>query len=143
MLNFVEFGLRRSYPHLLPVDVGLWEKFIHQYPGYFSQVAYDVHVGEGIIIPDGYDESLRGMAKTLTQKRIDVVGMAGGIAWIVEVKSYAGVTAVGQVMTYRQLLSQDHPNLTNIGMMILTDVFQPDMVGIMSELNISFVAVGQ
>ncbi len=142
MLDLVEFGLRRRYPHLLPIDVELWEKFVTNYPGFFGQVAYDVHVGEGITIPDNYSESLRGMAKTLTQKRIDVVGIKEDIAWVVEIKTYAGVTAVGQVITYRQLLSVAHHEFDNIGMMIITDMFQPDMTGIMGEHHISFVAVG-
>lgn len=143
MLNWVDFGPRRLYPHLLPVDAQLWEQFISRYPGYFKQVAYDVHVGEGISVPDGYAESLRGMAKTLTQKRIDVVGVMNDIYWVVELKTYAGATAVGQVVLYRNLLSVLLPEVTNIGMMIITDIFQPDMVGIMDQMAIAYVALGQ
>ena len=124
------------YPHLWDRDVHLWERFIDQYGNRFTQFAYDVRVGDGIEVDPSWPEWLQYDAKVLTQKRIDVVGYQPSTIWIFEVKPYAGLSAVGQVVGYMTLFSkQFKPSLPLQGA-IVTDVPQPDIDKICQELKI-------
>jgi len=93
-----------SYPHLLPRERLIWERFLADHAAEFQWFSYDIHVGEGLPIPSDDPDPYRRMAKYLTQKRIDVVAMGpGGVLWLFEVKPHLGVTAMGALVTYEVL----------------------------------------
>jgi len=123
-------------------DILLWNRFINAFPTYFEKVAYDVHIGKGVDVPPDLDPRLQDMAKILTQKRIDVIGVKNGVYTIVEVKQYAGTTAVGQLMVYHQLISEDYPFMVNASLLIVTDVLQPDMKDFCRVRKIDVVELG-
>jgi len=94
---------RRKYPHMIGEDVPVWERFIDAFPEWFESVDYDWRVGEGVAPAVDLGEPYKRMSKALSQKRIDVVGWNGDAPTIVEVKDRAGLSAVGQVLGYRDL----------------------------------------
>jgi len=142
MIKFVEYKRLRRYPHLLPVDAALWDRFIRFYPDVYEKVAYDVHLGEGVIPPLDLDVKLKGMVRLLTQKRMDVLGVMDGVLTIIELKSYAGTTAVGQLMTYRSLFQKQYADMPIPELLIITDQMQPDMDVVCRQFSIQIVEVG-
>ena len=94
---------RHWYPHMMPADVAIWERFIEKYPLHYDLVQYDVKVGS---LPD-FDTVVSpetgGDASALYKKKIDVVGFMGDDIDIIELKPRAGAPAVGQVKLYRKL----------------------------------------
>lgn len=93
-----------KYPHLMPRERLLWERFLAEHAGEFAWFDYDVRVGEGIPGPIDETDPWQRMRKALLQKRIDVVAMGpGGVLWLFEVKPHLGVTAMGALATYEVL----------------------------------------
>jgi hypothetical protein len=88
---------------MLPADVAVWDRFLDKHGFGFVGFRYDVHVGGEIEKRDEWTEKTIQMASWLAAKRIDAVGYKAGETWIFEVKPEAGVTAVGQLVTYRML----------------------------------------
>jgi hypothetical protein len=95
------------YPHLARADVPVWEAFLATRLIKFSRIYYDVGVGGKAARHLPQDAELRPMWKTLVRKRIDVVGIADGSDWCIEVKPTAGMSALGQALTYRQLYASE------------------------------------
>ena len=97
----VKYEIRRNYAHMIGEDRLVWERFIKEKPDFFQEVEYDVHVGEGMTMPESWDDKDANWAKHLTQKRIDVVGFRGDEIVLVEVKRRVDLATLGQVLGYK------------------------------------------
>lgn len=129
-----------KYPHLLPADVALWERWLDRYGDFFTALEYDVHVGGGVEVVPGWSQETIKMASTLAAKRIDVVGHKPGEIWIVEVKPEAGVAALGQLLCYRILYIEKFKPTAEPICCLVTDHLVPDEVFLLNRLGFrSFV----
>lgn len=93
---------------MLPADVGVWNRFLDLHGFEFVGFRYDVHVGGEVERQSAWTEKVFLMASHLAAKRIDAVGYKAGETTIFEVKPEAGVTAVGQLVTYRMLFIEKY-----------------------------------
>jgi hypothetical protein len=92
---------------MLPADVAVWERFLKLYPHMFDSFDYDVHVGGDVERKEEWSDETFKMWSAISSKRIDVVGYKEGEVWIIEVKPEAGLTALGQLVGYKQLYIRD------------------------------------
>ncbi|MBA7674185.1 hypothetical protein ES703_82392 [subsurface metagenome] len=100
-----------SYPHMMAMDIDIWSKYLAAPVVPIKEVWYDVHVGGAVEVPGG-PESLEGrIAAGVTRKRIDVICRIGGGYWVVEVKPFGSMLALGQVVSYHRLFVLEyHPD---------------------------------
>src|SRR3990167_10659901 len=91
------------YPNMREAETVIWDRFLLAYPNAYDEVVYNLKLGEGADIPEGTEENIADDFKQLTQHKIDVVGFKGKNVDIIELKPYAGVGAIGQVIVYRDL----------------------------------------
>jgi len=94
-------------PHMLPEDVGIWNKFLDQNAHLFQRIYYDVRIGGIYPGPEYGDEKMRKMYYDNTAKRIDALGELEKELWIIEVALTPGLRATGQVMSYLALWFDD------------------------------------
>jgi len=116
----------KRFPHMLPAESALWLGFLRKFGSGWTNFQYDVHVGEGITLGPDYDVMTQGLAKALTQKRIDALGWRQGVPWIFEVKVQAALSALGQVMGYRALYVKTFRWEGDVRLAIVTDMVMPD-----------------
>lgn len=131
----------RKYPHMLARDVALWERFIDRHPDYYQEVAYDVKVGKGVELPPDYPGNIKTDALALTRKRIDVVGIRPEGVDVIEVKPLAGLSAIGQVVSYRILFELEQGDGRAIRAVILTDRKDPDYDILCGVLGIKVILI--
>lgn len=137
----VTYGLKSSYNHLKPNDEAIWERFIKAFPNAYTEVIYDLAVGQGAQIPQGTEPALAKDFTLLNQKKIDVVGFNGDNIDIIEVKPRASFSAIGQIVGYRTLyLNYVDPN-AKVRAVILTDALLPDMALLAEEHNVKILIV--
>lgn len=108
-----------KYPHMKPEDVAVWERFIAQNPAFFETVSYDVPCGRGAEVNPDHPEEIQRDHTILTQKKIDVVGFNGNIATVVEIGPIADMRKLGQILTYYELFTTDHPEIALIQKMVI------------------------
>lgn len=125
----------RKYPHLLPADVALWERWLDKHGDFFAAVEYDVHVGGEVVRWSEWSDKFYAMATTLEAKRIDVVGHKPGEIWIVEVKPEAGVSAIGQLVSYRILYVEKFQPATEPVCCLVTNYLTLDMRFLLDRLG--------
>jgi hypothetical protein len=122
-----------KYPHMLPNEVEIWERFLRNHAREFEGFDYDVHLGEGIEPPPDVPPEIKRAAKILTQKRVDAVGYKGVEIWIFEVKPYAGLSALGQVSGYLAMYrSQFKPTARLVGAVVCEGI-DPDVKKLMRK----------
>jgi len=97
------------YPHMMAEDVAVWTTFLEQEPNYFDEVWYDVHVGQPASLPVGAPDYLTRVSDGVTRKRIDVVARSGERYFVIEIKPYGNMVALGQALAYHRLFCLEYP----------------------------------
>ena len=107
---------RRHFPGLIPGESALWRVWLVEHEQDYDRFEYNVHVGEGInIAPRSLEadpalqDKIRKQFQQATQKKIDVVGFQAAAMTIFEVEERPGTRALGQLLTYRELLHTQRP----------------------------------
>lgn len=136
-----KYERRAFYPNLREAEAMIWSRYIAQNPDAFDAVIYNLHVGEGAPIPPGAPEEIARDFKLLTQYKIDVVAFKGDRTYIIEVKPYAGTTAIGQVLSYKKLYQQYIDPSADPIMMIITDQLRPDTQTLTDQMGIRLIIV--
>lgn len=128
---------RRKYPHMMPYDADIWERFIDKNPSVYEWVEYDVKVGS---VPDfvtGHeDEKIQAQAP-LYNKKIDVIGHVGNKIDIIELKPHGGMSALGQVRGYVTLYKRDYKPDVIPRPVLITDILTPDIEHIAYEMGVT------
>lgn len=124
------------YPHMLAEDTAVWTKFLQSKSIEIKRVWYDVRVGQAVLVEVGADEVERKIAQGLTRKRIDVVAAVAGGIWVIEVKPYASMYAVGQVITYASLFATEYIVPGQVIPVIICDDYDEDLIDEFDELGI-------
>lgn len=128
------------YPGLIPVEAELWRRWLKEHEGEFQAFEYNVHVGAGVNIAprvlDGdpeLQENMRRMFQQATQKKIDVVGHKGEAVWIIEVEERPGTRALGQILTYRTLLTKQRDVTGPVELVLVCRKLGQDMLDVYDE----------
>ena len=124
------------YPHFLAEDTEVWTKFLKSNQIEIGAVWYDVRVGMSVLRNEGGDSMLSKIADGLTRKRIDVVAQVAGGIWVIEVKPYANMYAVGQVVTYQRLFVKEYAITKTVAAVIVCDDYDEDLLDEFDEFGI-------
>ena len=131
-----------KFPHLMPNEVPIWEKFLAIWGNEFTDFRYDVRVGKGVDPGPKYDPKWRQLAIQLTQKRIDAVARKGNVIWIFEVKPEAGLGALGQLLSYRVLYRQTFDYHGPLKLAVVTTKLNEDERTVYRKYRIHMFEVG-
>ena len=141
MIDRVPYEKRYKYPHFESSHVILWEKFIEQNPRAYTEVQYDLHVGDppqfNPLLDDGTDIN----QDALYRFKIDVVGYYNGGVDIIEIKPNAGASAIGQVEGYKDLFIRDEKPKGKIGMVIITDKINQNMDYLCKRKGVTLIKI--
>lgn len=121
---------------MLAEDTGVWTKFLKAEFVQIREVWYDVRVGKPVKLELGATDVDKRIAEGLTRKRIDVVCSVGGGIWVVEVKPYANMYAVGQIITYARLYALEYTSPGLVVPVIVCDDYDVDLIDEFDELGV-------
>jgi len=141
-LNVYPPEILRKYPHMMANDIVIWERFLKSSFNTFDGFSYDIHVGAGRGYSDYDPEWKIRLAKALTAFRIDAVGWHGRFATIIEVKPFAGLSALGQITAYGTLWIEFFPDKPLEALLIVTDSTTDDVKKVYKANNILLIEVG-
>jgi len=115
------------YPHLLPDDVPVWQRFLAKYADNYTRIEYDVRVGVGQQPPPDLPPNIQKMAIDLSQKRIDAVGWTPEAIHIIEITRLAGIKAVGQLTVYPILYARTYTVALPLIPVLVCEQLLPDI----------------
>ncbi|MEK7514561.1 MAG: hypothetical protein AAB587_01955 [Patescibacteria group bacterium] len=128
-------------PHMSSQDLPLWERFQEKYGSQFIGFHFDAALGTPAEIPAGTEEKLAKMWTRLTSKRIDAVGVKSNEYWLIEVRPQAAAGALGTILTYRAAWLKDPPDGKPFRSVIVSDIFDPDIIENAKNFGIELIAV--
>lgn len=139
--EFYTFEQTGYYPHMNFRDVDIWERFIDRYAGMYESCQYDFHVGDGPPFNTLMDDDTDTNQDKLYRLRIDVLGHTPERVDVIEVKPNAGVSAIGQLESYKNLYVRDFEPKKKVGMVLVTDSMKPNMEFLCREKGIKLFIV--
>jgi hypothetical protein len=124
---------------MLSEDTEVWTRYLKDPISPISEVWYDIHVGGGIKVDNNADEITHKIANGVGRKRIDVVARVGGGYWVIELKPYGSMQAVGQIISYVRLFTKEYEVNGEIWPVIICNDFDTDLVDEFEEFGIIVV----
>lgn len=129
------------YPHMFPLDIAIWERFIVAHAANYRGFDYDVKVGSGTKPVGSVGANYANMQRELSRYRIDVVAHRDNLIEVLEVKPNASASALGQVITYVNLFVKDYPKDIRVVGGIVTDREMPDIRALTVEMGMTYYIV--
>lgn len=119
----------RDLIHLRQSERVIFRLFESQSPLGNADYIFDLHLGEGITPKPHWPTYIVDMARSLTQRRVDVVASLPDQTWLLEIKDRSGTTAVGQLLTYKTLYELQFPTRPSplLGIIARQDGFDLDL----------------
>ena len=132
-----------KYKHMLPHEIKIWDAFIETFGPPGSEVIYDVHLGEGAPIKAEWPEWMKRDVKALSRHRADVVIARPNEVVIIEVKSIAGMGAVGQLLGYEALWLKEHGTERPVHLLCVCERVEADMETVFAFYEIELLELGE
>lgn len=132
---------RGRYPHLMPLDIAIWNRFLDAWGQDFLGFQYDVLVGEGAEAPPNFSAGDKALLLALTVKRLDCVGVRADRLVLIEVKPRLGMSAIGQLVAYNLLWRRQYGEYPRIEMTWIGEQSEPDLLFCMDRLGFRSVLV--
>jgi len=133
-MALIEYKTR--YPHMLPNEAEIWDRLLAIRTPPFIKLEYDVHVGDTPEPPPDLPDYLKPMFETVYRKRIDVVAHDPDKIFVIEVKPRAGMSALGQVLSYKFLYERDFKPTKPVEMRIVSEREEPNIREIAALQNV-------
>jgi len=130
------------YPHMLAEDIVVWSLFLRQNPGLIQKVWYDVKVGCAMPLPVGATDIQRLVALGVSRKRIDVVAFVLSEYWVIEVKPYGNMVALGQAVAYTGLFKKEYEVAGKVVPVVVCANVDKDLIPEFERQNVNVIEVG-
>lgn len=131
-----------KYKHLLPREVRIWDAYLAQHGMPEGEVTYDVHLGPGAPVNPDWPTWMGPMVKELSRHRVDVVVERPDEVLLFEIKPYAGMSAVGQLLGYEALWLQERGIVRPVYLVCVCEGMEADMGSVFAFYDILAVVVG-
>ena len=131
----------QEFTHLLPLERPIWARYLASTTEEFLSLTYDLHLGEGAPVDPVWSEGTKAIVAAVSRKRVDVVGETLDSVIIFEVKPRAGMGAMGQLLTYRELYLREHRPTKPLRMVVVCERVEPDVPGIYGQYGIEIALV--
>jgi len=88
---------------LLPDELLLARAWLTKHRADYSSAVINMLVGAGFDPGPSYPDIIRAMSRRVTKRRIDIVAYDGLQPTLIELKDRIGLSAIGQLLTYKTL----------------------------------------
>lgn len=129
------------YPHLLAEDTEIWSAYLAAPIAPIKKVWYDVHVGQGMLLPVGASDIDKRIAAGISRKRIDAVCAVGGGYWVVEIKPFGSMLALGQAISYSRLFIRDYEPDGEVWPVVICSEVDADLVDDFEAEGVALIKV--
>ena len=130
-----------KYPHMMPLDAEVWGKYLAEAGDTLSEVWYDVHVGQGMLGAGVGSVRMQKVSQGVSRKRIDVVAAVAQGFWVIEVKPWASMQAVGQVLCYTRLFMREYEVAGAVRPVIICDRADEDLLESYDQFGVGVIAM--
>jgi hypothetical protein len=126
-----------TLPGLRRPDTKVAQAWLREHAPEYDSVEFNVRLGQGIVLPETADPSMKLFAQAVSTKKADLVLHAGANVTIVEIKIRVGGSALGQLELYKNLYLAAHPEAGDVRMIVAGQYLEPDVESVYRAHNIT------
>lgn len=127
-----------QYPGATEFESDVIRAWLRAHGAEFDSIEFNVRLGRGGEPLEDFDEPTRRAQRALTQKRADIIAHVGGTATIIEVKIKLGLSALGQLIAYRQLYLDSHPEEPPAALLAIARAADGDVRAVLERNGVRF-----
>lgn len=120
-------------------DYTIWQRFRRVLPSTTRGLYFNVRLGSGRDLPDDTSDHWRDRWRTLTAKRADVVIEQPDGWLLVELRENAQLNAIGRLLGYRKLWTDEPPDARPLSLLLVTNVLDPDVRDLAADHGIGYL----
>lgn len=124
---------------MLQQENAIWQPFREANLGAITALYFNVHVGTVPGLEDWTTDDENRARTALWSKRIDIVAEAYREVWLIECKTAARPSAVGQLLTYVPLIGEREPSWASPRPILLAGTCDPDAFLLSQTLGFEIV----
>lgn len=128
-------------PHMLDPDIPVWYRFLLKYGHLFKSLYYDCLLGGNFLSPEQLKDPLEVGWNYNISKRADAIAELDDENWLIEVASFPGLRAAGQLLTYQTLWDEDPKLAGAMDLILVGERIDPDLAASMSKFSIQIYLV--
>lgn len=132
---------RGKYPNMFPLDVAVWERFLDKLGDQYIGFHYDITCGKPTTVGDALPDEYKRDAEILSRLRIDVVGEKANGVDIIEVKPKANMSAIGQLLTYKECYTADFAPSKPVAMLLVCGQIDQNFESALKSADISYILI--
>lgn len=108
--QLVELLIRRFFPERTQRESTIIHDWLAAHGQEFDRFSFSVRVGTGLAADPAHLDGVQRNTVFSSKKRIDILAWQGEQPYIGEVKERINPQSLGQLLTYRHLWLEDHPD---------------------------------
>ncbi len=132
---------RHKYPHMFPLDIEVWERFLDKYDSLYNTFVYDARVGKKTWVFPHWKKEYKKDARVLSQLRIDVLGFRENTIDVIEVKPRFSSSTIGQLLTYHELFKKDFETKRPVRAVVVAGDIDPNLQPMLEKFKIAYIQV--
>lgn len=133
--------MESQFTHLLPLERPIWARYLAATSEVFLSLVYDLHLGVGSPIDPSWPEWLVRQVRAVSRKRCDAVGETATHVVLFEVKPRCGMSALGQLLCYRELYVAEQRPRKPLRMVCVCERVEPDVSLVFASFGVEIVVV--
>lgn len=129
--------LRRFYPERTDRESTVIRDFLFAHGAEFDRFSFSVRVGQGVTPDPATLPAVQRNTRFSTRKRIDILAWRGTRPVIIEVKEHITPASLGQILTYRHLWLEEHPDAPEPELVVIGRETDDDTVHALNAAGIT------
>jgi hypothetical protein len=130
-----------QYPGMPRPESNLTRAWLRREGLAYDRFDFNVRLGAGRAPIAGLTPEMQRQVQMTSQLRADVVGYLGDRVDIIEVKDRARSSAMGQLLGYQVLWTQDNPGIPVRRLVVVAQSIDPDAETILRQVGVEFAIV--
>lgn len=122
-------------------DTTIWRKFRQTDRTPWREFLFDTGIGNGKPVGDDFTAEQKQYWLKETQKRIDVLGITADRQIIIELRNNAQPNALGRLLVYKNLYSQQPLYPLPIDLWLVTNTPDPELKAIAEPMGVRYIVV--
>lgn len=135
--TLLELFLRMQFPERTPKESALIRDFLQAHIHEYEPYSFTVRVGQGVTPNPDHLPGVQRQTVLNSQMRIDMLAWQGAQPFIFEVKERATHAAIGQLLTYRHLWMEEHPDDPAPQLAVIARTIDPDMERVFANSDVT------
>lgn len=116
------------YPERTDQESSVIRDYLNAHGTEFDTLGFSIRVGQALQPDPSHLIGVQRSTIYSTRKRIDFVGIKGDLTTLVEAKQRVQPSALGQILTYRKLYLEEHPDVHNVRLIVIGRYSDDDTV---------------